>query len=95
MAVVDLSAGTVLNQIAVGLAPYDVVLGPDGAVAWVSNWGGRRPGAGDRTATSSGSAVVVDARGVVVSEFYNQTAVWHTIERILGLAPDRRNVNDD
>ena len=41
-AVVDLATGR-YDEIPVGVAPYAVVLGPDHK-AYVSNWGGRRPG---------------------------------------------------
>ncbi|HRZ38557.1 MAG TPA: phosphoesterase, partial [Candidatus Paceibacterota bacterium] len=46
LAVVDLSAGAVVREIAVGVAPYDVACANgDGneSVAFVSNWGGRHP----------------------------------------------------
>ena len=59
--------GRVVEEIEVGVAPYDVVLSPDGVMAYVSNWGGRRIGAGDLTAPSSGTDVVVDERGVAAS----------------------------
>ncbi|HNQ90341.1 MAG TPA: bifunctional YncE family protein/alkaline phosphatase family protein [Verrucomicrobiota bacterium] len=70
LAEVDLAKGTVLREIPVGVAPYDVVC-PGGAagldVAFVSNWGGRRAKAGDRTADSSGTPTVVDEHGVACS----------------------------
>lgn len=59
--------GGVEAEIDVGIAPYDVVLSPDGATAYVSNWGGRRPLADDLTAPSSGTDVVVDERGIAAS----------------------------
>jgi len=62
-----LGAEGVEEEIPVGVAPYDVVVSPDGSTAYVSNWGGRRPGADDLTATSSGTNVVVDERGVGAS----------------------------
>ena len=62
-----LDADGVADEIAVGVAPYDVVVSPDGSTAYVSNWGGRRPGADDLTAPSSGTDVVVDERGVGAS----------------------------
>ena len=43
LAVVDLSSGSVSRQISVGIAPWDVVLSPDGNTAYVSDWGGRLP----------------------------------------------------
>ena len=67
LAVVDLLTGSVTRQINVGIAPWDVVLSPDGAKAYVSDWGGRFPQAGDLTAPSAGTAVVVDNRGVASS----------------------------
>ena len=67
VAVVNLQTGAVIRQIATGIAPFDVVLAPSGDVAYVSDWGGRRPGAGDRKAKSAGTDVVVDARGVAAS----------------------------
>jgi len=58
LAVVNLEAGSVETEIEVGISPYMVVLVDD--KAYVSNWGGRRPGPEDFTALSSGSEVVVD-----------------------------------
>jgi len=47
------------TEIPVGIAPYDVVLySPE--KAYVSNWGGRRPTAGESTYNTSGSRVLVD-----------------------------------
>ena len=65
--VVDLEAGTLDREIPVGVAPFDVVLGRDGQSLYVSNWGGRRPEDGERTAPSSGTPVLVDERGVASS----------------------------
>jgi YVTN family beta-propeller protein len=67
LGVVDLESGKLTGQIAVGVAPYGVALSADEKTAFVSNWGGRRTRAGDRTALSSGTPVVVDARGVAAS----------------------------
>ncbi len=67
LAVVNLTSGTVSQQITVGIAPWDVVLSPDGSTAYVSDWGGRFSKAGDLTETSAGTAVVIDARGVAAS----------------------------
>jgi YVTN family beta-propeller protein len=67
LGVVDLDSGALTREIAVGVAPFDVVIGPSGAEAWVSCWGGRRPAAGRRAAPSSGTPVSVDARGVADS----------------------------
>ncbi|RKX28896.1 MAG: hypothetical protein DRP71_16875 [Verrucomicrobia bacterium] len=58
LGVVDLEDQSV-HQIPVGIAPYDVLL-RSAQKAYVSNWGGRRPEAGDFTSTTSGSEVVID-----------------------------------
>ena len=70
LAIVDLAAGTVLKQIPVGVAPYDVVLltaAGASPLAFVSNWGGRHPTAAEPQADSSGTPALVDARGVAAS----------------------------
>jgi YVTN family beta-propeller protein len=67
LGLVDLDAGKLVKQIETGVAPYDVALSPDGQYAYVSNWGGRRPREGDKTATSSGTPTVIDDRGVAAS----------------------------
>jgi len=67
LAVVNLSSGSVVRQINVGIAPWDVVLSPDGNTAYVSDWGGRFPQPGDLTAPSAGTPVIVDSRGVAAS----------------------------
>jgi len=56
--VVNLAAGTVEREIPVGIAPYTVVRCGD--TLYASNWGGRRPGPGDRTGPTGGSRAVVD-----------------------------------
>ena len=48
-----------MDEIPVGIAPYDVVLA-SGRKAYVSNWGGRRPKEGESTYNTSGSQVLVD-----------------------------------
>ncbi len=67
LAIVDLSQGKVVAQIGVGVAPFAVKVSRDGRRAYVSNWGGRHPREGERTATTSGTPAVVDARGVAAS----------------------------
>ena len=49
LAVVNLAGGTVSRQTGVGIAPWNVVLSPDGATAYVSDWGGRFPAGTDLT----------------------------------------------
>ena len=67
LAILDLQTGLTQREIPVGVAPWDVVLSKDGLTAYVSNWGGRRPKPGEKTARSSGTDTVVDARGVAAS----------------------------
>ncbi|MCS7310537.1 MAG: beta-propeller fold lactonase family protein [Armatimonadetes bacterium] len=67
LAVVDLREGKVVTQIAVGVAPFAVKVTADGQRAYVSNWGGRHPREGERSATTSGTPALVDARGVAAS----------------------------
>ena len=52
----DTETGKVVRSFPVGVAPYDVVLVGD--KAYVSNWGGRRPGADDLTGPAGRGTVV-------------------------------------
>ena len=64
---IDPETGLVFRTVDVGVAPYDVVLA--GGKAYVSNWGGRRPGPGDLTGPAGrGTEVRVDATLRVASE---------------------------
>ncbi len=67
LGIVDLGSAKLLQAIPVGIAPFDVVLQADGKTAYVSNWGGRHPRPGERTAKSSGTETLVDERGVALS----------------------------
>lgn len=59
--------GALVRAWDVGVAPYDVVL--VGGKAFVSNWGGRRPGAGDLTGPAGrGTEVRVDPVRHIASE---------------------------
>ena len=60
LAVLNLGDKSV-SEIPVGIAPYDVVLLSD-TKAYVTNWGGRKPIAGESTYNSSGSQVLVDPK---------------------------------
>jgi YVTN family beta-propeller protein len=64
LGVVDLQKAKLIQEIPVGVAPYAVVLSRNEAFAYVSNWGGRRPHANERTSESSGTPVLVDERGI-------------------------------
>jgi YVTN family beta-propeller protein len=60
LAVINLADKSV-NEIPVGIAPYDVILSSE-SKAYVTNWGGRKPVAGEPTYNSSGSQVLVDPK---------------------------------
>jgi DNA-binding beta-propeller fold protein YncE len=63
----DLASGQVIRSIAVGAAPYDVVV--VGKRAVVSNWAGRRPEAGDLVGPAGrGTTVRVDPVRHIASE---------------------------
>ena len=63
----EASTGRVLRTFPVGVAPFDVVL--TGGKAYVSNWGGRRAGAGDLTGPAGrGTEVRVDPVRHIASE---------------------------
>ncbi len=63
----DASNGRLIRLFDVGVAPYDVVLVGD--KAYVSNWGGRRPGAGDLTGPAGrGTTVRVDPVRFIANE---------------------------
>ncbi len=71
LAVVELSGGRAVKKIETGKAPFGAVMNAAATVAWVSNWGGRAPGAKDLTAATGDKAdsdrVVVDERGIAAS----------------------------
>jgi YVTN family beta-propeller protein len=67
LAVVNLTDRSVVTEIPVGVAPYGVALSPDESTAYVTNWGGRRPKAGERTADSAGTLALVDIDGIACS----------------------------
>ena len=67
LAEMDLATGQVLRAWTTGVAPYDVLLAGD--KAYVSNWGGRRPQAGDVTGPAGrGTRVRVDPVRHIASE---------------------------
>lgn len=99
----DAETGQRLRAFEVGVAPYDVVLA--GEKAYVSNWGGRRPGPGDRTGPAGrGTEVRVDPvrhiarEGSVTVLDLRAAAASHPKAEILtglhacalALSPDRR-----
>ena len=67
LGIVDLKEGRLAREIPVGVAPWGVALSTDGRTAYVSDWGGRHPKQGERTASSSGTDTLVDERGIAKS----------------------------
>jgi len=68
LAVLDADSGTLLKTIPLGVLPVAAVVNTDGSVAYVSNLGGRKPTASDRSAKQCcdpfAELVRVDARGL-------------------------------
>lgn len=63
----DANSGAVLRTWDVGVAPYDVIVA--GRKVYVSNWGGRRPQAGDLTGPAGrGTVVRVDGTRFIACE---------------------------
>jgi YVTN family beta-propeller protein len=66
-AVVDLATGA-SKKIRTGIAPFGAAINPAATIAFVSNWGGRFPRAGDTTAKTGvhpgADDVVTDKRGI-------------------------------
>lgn len=60
LGVVSLKDSTI-QEIPVGMAPFDVILISSGK-AYVSNWGGRRPEGNESTYNSSGSQILADPK---------------------------------
>jgi YVTN family beta-propeller protein len=81
LAVVDLVSGKPRAEITVGVAPFDVALAPDGHTTYVSDWGGRHPRKGERSAPSSGTDTVVDERGVGASGAVSVVDLVHNREQ--------------
>jgi YVTN family beta-propeller protein len=66
VAVIDTATRTVLTRVAVGTYPYTAVISGDGSKVYITNWGGKVPGAND--VTDGMFPVVVDKRtGIPIS----------------------------
>lgn len=70
-AAIDLDTKEVVSRAKTGIAPFGAVVSTDSSVAWVSNWGGRVPQPGERSAATgpepNADKVLVDERGVASS----------------------------
>ncbi len=71
VAVIDLATGALRGTAPTGIAPFGAAVNHDGSVAYVTNWGGRRAKASDRTAPAGYSKradqIVVDEKGIAAS----------------------------
>ena len=63
----EIATGEVVQTVPVGIAPFGVAITPQGNRLFVTNWGGRRPEAGELSAGSAGTRVLIDERGVASS----------------------------
>jgi YVTN family beta-propeller protein len=66
LARVDLASGLVAT-VPVGVAPFGVALTLDGTRLFVTNQAGSRPAAGQTTAPSAGTPILIDERGIARS----------------------------
>jgi YVTN family beta-propeller protein len=94
IAVIDVAHSKLIGTAPTGIAPFAGAISKNGGVAYVSNWGGRIPNAGEKTATAGRAAdadpVVIDNRGIAstgtISRIDLKTlTITHTIA--VGLHP--------
>ncbi len=82
---IEISSGRLLRSFPVGVAPYDVII--KGDLAYVSNWGGRRPAPGDLTGPAGrGMEVRVDPEKFIACEgsvSVIDLKTGHTLKEIL------------
>jgi DNA-binding beta-propeller fold protein YncE len=68
LAVIDADSGTLLRTVQLGVAPIAAAVSADGAVAWVTELAGQKPGASDRAVMQCcerrAEQVRVDGRGI-------------------------------
>ncbi|HEX7905469.1 MAG TPA: bifunctional YncE family protein/alkaline phosphatase family protein [Chitinophagaceae bacterium] len=63
--IISMKTNKFVTYVPVGIAPYDVLI--KGDKAYVSNWGGRLPVKGDKTALSANTRVVINPKNGVAS----------------------------
>ncbi len=70
-AIVEAAGGKVRGHVSTDLVPFAAVVNTAGTVAYVSNWGGRKPAPGDKTAPTGldrkADQVVVNPMGIAAS----------------------------
>ena len=71
IALLDLTQNKITGRIPVGIAPFTAVVNRQGTVAWVSNWGGRKPRSHERTAPTgpdtNADRALIDQRGIAAN----------------------------
>jgi YVTN family beta-propeller protein len=89
---IDPQTGKVEQVVPVGIAPYQICFrGPDRA--YVSNWGGDPPAAGDASAPSAGSPARIDPKTGIASDgtvsvLGKRDGTWRTLKTVrVGLHP--------
>jgi YVTN family beta-propeller protein len=98
LAVIDAETRQVKREVPVGIAPFGVAVSPARGRIYVSNRGGRRPGASDTVAPSSGSMVHTDpVTGASVSGSVSVVNAedFSTREIRVGLAPSGVTLSPD
>jgi YVTN family beta-propeller protein len=98
LGILDLVSSNLVKEVSVGVAPYDVVLFDGGKKAFVSNWGGRHPRDGERTAKSAGTDTLVDEKTVAASGTVSVVDLEQGIETaqiVTGLHPSDLELSAD
>ena len=98
LGIVDLESGALTKELPVGVAPFDVALKGDGKTAFVSNWGGRHPKTGEKTAKSSDTDTLVDDRTVAASGTVSVVDIdqgQETVQITTGLHPSDLELSVD
>ena len=71
LAILDAEKGTLIRTVALGVLPISSVIAADGAIAWVSVFGGPKPRRGQRQATQccdpAAEPVRINARGIALN----------------------------
>ena len=89
LAILSADNGKLLRSVALGVLPIASVIANDGAIAWVSVFGGPKPKVGERKATQccdpAAEPVRIDARGIaargtVVRVDLNSAIVTHSVQ---------------